>query len=616
MRGKWFLIGLSTFSLVFHPMAWGQQQQNWTAEALKQFVRENQKGNKPITAKQFWDKNKGYLHPYWQLKLNHGMQLQKNDKLPKMDVIQVKGPRGTQSARLMLTQNGRTISMEYIGQNDKFVRINNTVISFQEFYSGQDMFKKLARDPYFAAEIKKLKQKSAKQSILPSYALFSKMTPRERAAYFVNLRLLIEASEKVIHERVQKKYAAQESVSPYLEMILNRAYADKVWLNEPCIVAGYVGKYIKDSTGTYCDHKEAISPFAQSASGAVQKKVATKVYDNSCGHGQLRCNPFIFGFDRGQGSLCIKISRSPVAEFQKATATCDARSPLPLGNKTVLAKNTEAMIKTLLQQEGKDANEFFKEGKVISKEKYQELENTVVKDFSNFIEEGIGICFGQGNIDVTKFGEKNQISACQTLYNRKLAFMEGFDNLKGKYEDPPLPAPAPPAEPPAPPIAGPPCAPGHVPGPEGKGCVPEAVPAPIATSDVTGCGPMMDTSYDNGKQICTPVAARLPSSSSTGRSSRDRDRDYSWLIPVVGGVIITAGLWALLKPSKAKHNPKPADPIAPPPLPPVEPPPVQPDPGAVPPITSIPITPALPPGAAETAPSAPTFDPDAGGVTR
>lgn len=619
LKARLFVATISLVSFVFQPVAYGQTQENWAAEALKKFVKQNQKLGQNITVKEFWEKNKRTLHPEWQKQFFPSVNIQKDERLPQMEVITIKGPNGKDTARLLITlANNKTVSIEFLGGQEKYVRINNQAISYDDFYYGNGLYNKMIEDSVVKQEGERVKALALKSSIVPSYQLFVKMTPRERAEYFLNVRHVLQAAGEV-NNRAFESSNKEESAS-FTDLLIEKAYAANVpknWVGKKCIVAGYVGNYTKDKDGTYCDHTQALKNFAgmNALNNLTQNNTSKSSYDNSCGTGSLRCQPFVYGFERGNGSTCVKIDRR-AGSYQQASRTCDSASPL---RQDSLVKDTEAMIKTLLSKENKEAEAFFKDGKVVTEEKYNELMNTVVKDFNLFIDEAIGTCADSKNLDgTTNFGEKYQGDACSVLKNRKLAFEEGFAKLKGKY-DKPTPTPAPPLPPT--PIAereckkeGDPCT--LKPPGEGRGrcdqelnCVPVVPPpAPVVITDDCTDRPMMErapAADRNGKIGCIGRAAALPKSEPTKK--KDRDSGFSCGILCGLAVFAIGGLatWYLTR-SKQVNKPGTYIPPVPGPLPapPPQPGPITPVPPITPIVPIIPILPTPNPAGSETPPTA------------
>ncbi len=612
LKARLFIATISMVSFVFQPLAYGQTQENWAAEALKKYVKQNQKMGQNMTVKEFWEKNKRSLHPEWQKQFFPSVNIQKDERLPQMEVITIKGPNGNDTARLLVTlANNKTISIEFLGGQEKYVRINNQAISYNDFYYGNGMYEKMIEDSVVKQESTRVKELALKSSIVPSYQLFVKMTSRERAEYFLNVRHVLQAAGEV-NNRAFESSNKEESAS-FIDLVLEKAYAANVpknWVGKKCIVGGYVGNYTRDKDGTYCDHTQALKNFAgmNALNNLTQNNTSKSSYDNSCGTGSLRCQPFVYGFERGHGQTCVKIDRR-AASYQQATRTCDKASPL---RQESLAADTEAMIKTLLSKENKEAAPYFKDGAVVSEEKYNELMGTVVKDFNLFIDEAIGTCADSKNLNgTTNFGEKYQGDACSVLKNRKLAFEEGFARLKGKY-DKPTPTPAPP-----PPIAereckkeGDPC---EVKPGGGRGrcdqelnCV-AVVPLPVAPREVE-CGPQMErapAANADGKINCVGRAAALPKPETKKKKDRDSGFDCSIICPLGVLAIFGAAAYYFTR-SKQVNTPGTYIPPVPGPLPgpPPQPTPVTP----VPPITPIvPIIPTLPipaPAVSETPPGA------------
>lgn len=619
---------ISMVSMVLQPLAYGQAQENWAAQALKEYVKQNQKLGKQITVKEFWNKNKAKMHPDWQKKFFPAVDLERDERIPQMDVIVVKGPNGHNSGRLMITlANKKTITVEILGGQEKYARINNQVISYADLYSGTGLVDKLAEDPVIKAESDRVRAKALKAPVVLSYQTFSAMTARERAQYFVGLRHVVQAATEVSYLNSDSKDSEESEKTSFLNLLLEKAYAAQKY-PDTCIVAGYVGEEVvtkvqkngKTYNDRYCDHLPSVKQFA-GASTKLGDNVKTAAI-GACGAGELHCNPYIFGFQRPGGqNLCVTPERNN-ATFQIATKTCNQRSPLRAES---LAKDTEEMVTTLLsksQNKSEQAikDEYFKDGKVVSPEKYQELMDGVVGDFNKFINDGLATCQIRGYTapEVTgKSVDKNMTSACTTLYERKTAFMEGIALIKGKYEKPATPAtpvPTPPvAEAPACKRAGDPCELKDPPGARGLcgedlKCNPY-VPRPEEFAKEKKCDNLMveDVASDSkGKPGCISRAAALnvdKGSSGGGKRSKKKDDGFSCdiLCPFLVLGLTGYAAYAMTK-SKQVNNPGTYTPPVPPPLPaaPPQPTPVIP----VPPI--VPTLPIPNPAGGETPVGAPT----------
>lgn len=645
-KARFFVVIVAIFSMVLQPLAYGQSQKNWAEQALKEYVSQNRKLGKSLTVKEFWEKNKSKFSPEWQQKFIPSIQMQKDERLPEMEVISVKGPNRNDRARVILTlANKKTISMEFIGTQDKFLSVNGQVVSYEEFYYGQPLIDKISQDPVIKAENDRIKKMALKASMIPSYEVFSKMTPRERAMYFINMRSVLQAAGRV--NDLAFKNSQKKETGSILPLLLEKAFAGpeeyaqsrdpKQWIGKKCIVAGYVGEYVNDASGTYCSSDKAIQNFSTLTKGPFkQNKVADSVLNHGCETGHIGCNPFTYGYERnGSGkSICIKVERSAGSAFQSATKQCDSRSPL---RQESLAADTEAMIKTLLSKENKELAEYFKPDGKISKAKYDELNDTVVKDFNTAIEQAIATCSG--------FGESGQGEACTTLINRKTAFNNAFEAMRNRIENQTPPITPPQAETgcknvgescvvntgstsqpgkcnqnkKCEPLNRPPCGGFELPIAQEPPTTAPATPPPPAPvpapQERQRCGPAVaveTTSAVEAVQVSSSRAQELPKDR---RERKDKSSSWGAYLPwVLGGVIGLGAVWAGHKfiKSNQKNNPVGAIPSAPPPLPLIP----QPVPIAAPqPISStLPIPNPAVPTIPETPVNAPAGGPSGQGV--
>jgi hypothetical protein len=160
--------------------------------------------------------------------------------------------------------NKKTVSVEILNGEGRFARINNQVVSYEDIYSGEKFYEKLAQDSVVQGEMARVENLALNSSMLPNYRTFVRMTPRERAVYFVNMRIVLQAAAEV-NRRAFEASQKKESAS-FINLLLEKAYAasndPSNWVGKRCIVAGYVGTYTKDSSGhIFCDHEQALKAF-------------------------------------------------------------------------------------------------------------------------------------------------------------------------------------------------------------------------------------------------------------------------------------------------------------------------------------------------------------------
>ncbi len=564
MRAKFLLATFSVVSLSLQPLAMAEQKKNWSGEVLREFVKDSQPKGKSLTVKQFWDQNKAGLNPVWQNRFAPAIEIQKNDRMPKMEVINIKAPQGAESARMMMNIDGKVVSVEYFGGQEKFAKINNTMISYQDFYYVTGMVEKLMKDPIFAGEQKKLEQKALTQTFVPTRKQFNQMSVAQRVEMIMKLRLASEAADKVI--TLSLEGGVKTSQNFFWDVLLPVAHAKtqaqiNAALGKPCLVAGHVGVFAKDK-GNY-------------ASCTPPKEIVSSSCPKSAPHG---CNKLFFP---RSGNICLAPSRSN-PDYQNFTAKCAAATPISsVKDKSDFIKAAQADLRFELKGEKVEASD----------EEWVKI-STFMTEHNTAIDKTLENACSTSNISVVGKVETNLGNACDALKDRKLDLVRYQAETIGGGIVAPGPAPAPGAD-------GTPCSTNPVVGDDASAkhngqlkdgkCIAVVVP-PAVGAVVTGdCAAknLCDGTDGAGKKICVTCADRVIAGGVAAGGKKEPsfwERNKNWIIPVG----IFAGLFLVLKRlfrAGDTGSAQPGNPPAPPPLEPI-PAPVIPNP--VTPITPIP----------------------------
>ena len=559
MRAKMMLATFSVMSMAIQPLALAEQKKNWSGEVLREFVRASQPKGKPLTVKQFWDQNKAELNPVWQNRFAPAIEIQKNDRLPKMEVINFKAPQGAESARVMMSIGGKLVSMEYLGGQEKFAKINNTVITYQDFYYVTGMVEKLMKDPIFAGEQKKLEKRAVAQTFVPTRKQFNQMSVAQRVEMIMKLRLASEAADKVI--TLNMEGGVKTSQNLFWDLVLPVAHAKtqaqiNAALGKSCLVAGHVGTFQKDRSNY--------------ASCTVPSDVITS---KSCPparpHG---CNKLFFP---RSGSICLSPSRagSDRQEYQNFTAKCAEASPISTAqDKADFVKAAQADLRFELKGEKVEATDA----------EWEKL-STFMDSHNKAIDETLKTACSDSNVAIVGKVETNLGSACNALKDRKL------DLVRYQAETAPGAVPAPVAG-----ADGAPCGTKPVVGDSGDEkhdgqlkdgkCIAVAVPAAVGEAATGDCAKQnkCDGTDGAGKRVCAPCGDRVVAGG-VGTSGRAEpsflDRNKNWMIPFA----IFTGMFLVLKRWFKGGGVGPVQPgnaPAPPPGLPVVPAPIIPNPPA------------------------------------
>ncbi|MFN9068647.1 MAG: hypothetical protein ACK5V3_15575, partial [Bdellovibrionales bacterium] len=475
MRAKLFLASFSMVSMTLQPLAQAKQQENWSAQALKEFVKSTQdKKGQPLSVGQYWEKAYKSFTPAEQLKLKPTVDVLKNMKLPNSEVISIKGGSGNKSARLLVNLAGKTLTLEYLGSQEKFIRVNGVVLTYQDTLTYESFIAKLGNDPAINADRNAGLDFAMKKPHAVTYEEYKRMTPEQRAMMLIRLREVSEAAENVLQidrdKQKSKKTVQYFMTQPFLQLAEAQTRAEiQEAVSRPCLVAGYVGSVVTEGGRTYCDPSRAIQKF-ESESGI----------KSTCPAGTHGCHPVAFP---NSGRICEKPGRSNT-NYQQFTQRCGTLSPIK--TKEEQASLVRAYIKTKDKKDlafGLDAD-----GKVNNEEEYKKYILPYMTEHNNLSAAAYSTVCTADNIAAVSKIDKNLQSACDTLRDRKIA-LELYKAEAAGTAPPVAAAPAPGAAP----VTGLNCFTddfagerlkgkenGKI-GPDGK-CIANAVPAPVAAA--------------------------------------------------------------------------------------------------------------------------------------
>lgn len=289
-------------------------------------------------------------------------------QIPQLETVKTRDAMGEAGLRLVLAQGSETISLEYAGTPDQFVRSGRTKLEIHQALNLGTIASELGE----RAKSKKFLALSETNSFF-SEQNFGKMSHREFAEYIVHLRQLIESAQAVEKRSDQQKNKRQYSW--ILEILLSKAQAV---VGDICLDKfGFQGKVIEIGKCEVSSRK---------VSSLFTKVECTESASNLC-------NPMIYGLDRAKRGQGICLSSSDV----ESGKTCAQLSPL---RKEKIKNDVESMIESILL--GGDANEKTKE--------------QMAKELNQYINLQVRRCEKEGQ-------ENWQVDAqCSELIQRKAGF--------------------------------------------------------------------------------------------------------------------------------------------------------------------------------------------------
>lgn len=365
------------FTMVMSPVAMGREAQKITVKQLQDGL--TQMGlNKQTTFGEFYAKNKNLFPERVQKELEPFIANYKNQLMPTFEVVSMKGTDGTDVAVMRATRGNELVSVQMLGGEDRFAKVQNTFVSEVDVINFNDMFRRvLSGDEKYRKQYEASLLSAAPVRQKPSasgfpdltVATWKGMSQKERAGYIVNMRLLWIDARRVLIEAEKKNTGAGRKTSSvdstlekwdhFFAMLAQPAEAmgadprkpktqvkdvekksSREWVGKigkevkkgagsnafvsgsNCIVAGYVSKY----TSSKCGIGSIFESYTDRESGGVDKLVQSA--NQACSSGtQIACNPYVYGTPGGK-PICVSTSDS---RFQQAThydGPCDEQSRL------------------------------------------------------------------------------------------------------------------------------------------------------------------------------------------------------------------------------------------------------------------------------------------------
>lgn len=329
-RLSWALALTSCFVMTTSPLAMAKEAQNKKADMLKAVLQQSGlNSGSSITYMEFWNKVKDNFSPELQAKLLPAVIAQKDEKIPKIEVSEVKSAKGEMVPRITMNMDGQVFSFEYPADGKSVAKVNGTVISANTLADLEKSGNQVQLNQANTKKAAVYKKNMLAKSITPSFAQWSKMTAWQRAYYLSRVRLVMDSTLDVLSFKKAKKTSSFEyNKYEYFFAALfgTEAFAGKGQLTDTsyavgsaCISHGYSkGRIALSSGNPYCTLNDGDGKLSPD-------------YTKNCSAGQVRCNPVMYGYERSGGStLCAPYSLS---SSQSATAShrggvCETGSPL------------------------------------------------------------------------------------------------------------------------------------------------------------------------------------------------------------------------------------------------------------------------------------------------
>lgn len=351
------------FTMVMSPVAMGREAQRITVKQLQQGLDEAGL-NKQITVGEFYNKNKNLVPERLRKEFETFVATYKNQMMPTFEVVSSKATDGSEVASLRLSQGNEVITIQMLGETDKYAKIQNTYLTEVDVVNFNDMFKRILagdekyRKVYESAVGTDTTSTKGKFTGFPdlTVATWKGMSQKDRAAYMINMRLLWNDARRVLIEAERKdkkgrKTSAIDSstiekwdnffamFSPNVEAaaavnkapsnlkaggvsnLVKQGKASSAFISgSNCLVAGYVSKYSATKCGV-----DGIFESYKAADGSADPLVQS--VNQACSSVGIACNPYVYGTPGGK-PICVSTTDP---SFQKAThfdGPCDSQSRL------------------------------------------------------------------------------------------------------------------------------------------------------------------------------------------------------------------------------------------------------------------------------------------------
>jgi len=356
----WSLAHTAMLTMSISPLAMGKQAENFKAAQMKQFVTELGL-NRKTTAQEFWNKSKFYYPGFAYKDIEKAILKNPKQLMPIFEVKSTKNSNGDEIPTVYYTEGGKSYSVQFIGDSEKFLKINNVFISEKETENPKKMMQKVIQSE------NRLNQDLQKQTArfnfdqkdkaqrpfrdfrgLPRFnkQLWGQMTLTQKAAYLVEMRLLNEKADQVrlAREKVKPRKTSQLEISEKYQAFLQlffgqEACAAPYYNGNYCINQGFVAAdssaYNKKSSNYRVNKKGEPLPSVEACnletileSPKYKSNTIIQKARQQCGD-RMPCNPLVYSFDTNGNAFCADPKNQQ--SFQAGThfkGSCDSQARL------------------------------------------------------------------------------------------------------------------------------------------------------------------------------------------------------------------------------------------------------------------------------------------------
>jgi len=218
---KIFALSGSLFTIVLSPVAMGAQSVKNQSELEKALIESRL--NQSMTYRDFWAQNKHLYSGQVYADAEKYFLSNSNEKMPVVKIKKSQNSRGEIVETLEMNQNGKTFSLQFIGEKEKFYKYNNVILSETDMALITPAIRKIAasdiklkneliKSIIVSPESKIETQKKLNQRVRYGFPelnqdTWMKLSQKDRAQYLINMRGMWNDSLKVLRaiEDIERK---------------------------------------------------------------------------------------------------------------------------------------------------------------------------------------------------------------------------------------------------------------------------------------------------------------------------------------------------------------------------------------------------------------------------
>lgn len=362
---SWTITHISWMTMAFSPVALGKEAENFQIQKLKNDIQELGLYKK-TTVSDFWNKSKFYVPGFAYAGFEKYSKLNSTKLMPTFEVKSTKNSLGDEVPTIQINDNGKTTTVQLIGETEKYVKVNNQYFTEKEVQNPKVFFAKLVQnDAKLKTELNKSVAKNnydlkdQKQRPYRDFTglprlnkqIWSAMTLQQRVAYIVEMRLLNEKAtvvqETFVPSKKSKKTSSMDLFKKYQaawELLIGETANAGQFNGKNCINQGFIAESsaaYNDDTSNYRTYQTGANkgkPLPKVEACNLKTILDSNAYKNNstvqkarkdCGD-KMPCNPLVYSFDPGSGkAFCADSSTD--SSYQMGThfkGSCDSKARL------------------------------------------------------------------------------------------------------------------------------------------------------------------------------------------------------------------------------------------------------------------------------------------------